>query len=198
MIALALVVACGLFQEPSWRDAAPHAARLIAVAADVDLEVLDFGGEGRPIVLLAGLGNTAHVYDDFAPKLTSLGHVYGITRRGYGASSQPESGYDVAQLGRDLLAALKVLDVRSPVLVGHSYAGQELSYLAAEHRELVAGLVYLDAAYRYAFMCPESSKRTFHRCRRHRRRPVCQSRRSCCRKRSAGSPEDRPARARRS
>ena len=53
------------------------------------LEVLDWGGSGRGLVLLAGLGSTAHVYDDFAPKLTSEYHVYGITRRGFGASSAP-------------------------------------------------------------------------------------------------------------
>jgi non-heme chloroperoxidase len=34
---------------------------MITVGDDVQLEVLDFGGTARPIVLLAGLGNTAHV-----------------------------------------------------------------------------------------------------------------------------------------
>src|SRR5258707_4207643 len=30
--------------------------------------VLDWGGSGRPVVLLAGLGFTAHVFDGFAEK----------------------------------------------------------------------------------------------------------------------------------
>ncbi|HUB81519.1 MAG TPA: hypothetical protein VMB03_22120 [Bryobacteraceae bacterium] len=60
---------------------------------NVTLEVLDWGGSGRPLILLAGLGNTAHVFDDFAPKLTPQYHVFGITRRGFGASSSPASGY---------------------------------------------------------------------------------------------------------
>ena len=55
--------------------------------------MLDWGGSGRPHVLLAGLGNTAHVVDSFAPRLTAEYHVLGITRRGYGASSVPASGY---------------------------------------------------------------------------------------------------------
>jgi len=33
------------------------------VQPDVKLEVLDWGGTGRNLVLLAGLGNTAHVFD---------------------------------------------------------------------------------------------------------------------------------------
>ena len=68
-------------------DPSPHTVQFVTVDKDVKLEVLDWGGSGRPLVLLAGLGNTAHVFDDFAPKLTSQYHVYGITRRGFGASS---------------------------------------------------------------------------------------------------------------
>ena len=90
-----------LLQAAEWVDRAPHLVRLVAVEDGVQLEVLDFGGSGRPVVLLAGLGNTAHIFDAFAPKLNGA-HVYGITRRGYGASSRPESGYDVARLGEDV------------------------------------------------------------------------------------------------
>jgi len=38
------------------------------VDEDVKLEVLDWGSSGRCLVFLAGLGNTAHDFDDFAPK----------------------------------------------------------------------------------------------------------------------------------
>ena len=44
---------------------------MVTVERDVSLEVVDWGGQGRPIVLLAGLGNTAHVFDEFAPRLTA-------------------------------------------------------------------------------------------------------------------------------
>jgi hypothetical protein len=48
--------------------------RFVPVAKDVTLEVLDWGGRGRPLILLAGLGNTAHVFDDIAPTLTKDFH----------------------------------------------------------------------------------------------------------------------------
>src|ERR1700719_1204926 len=67
-----------------WRDPSRHRVRFVRVEPDVRLEVLDWGGAGRPLVLLAGSGNTAHVFDDFAPRLTGFCHAYGITRRGYG------------------------------------------------------------------------------------------------------------------
>jgi pimeloyl-ACP methyl ester carboxylesterase len=133
----------------------------VSVAGGVRLEVLDFGGEGRPLVLLAGLGNTAHVFDDFAPKLIRLGHVYAITRRGYGLSSRPESGYDVSRLGEDVLGVMDSLRVEKAILIGHSLAGQEMSYLATQHRDRIAGLIYLEAAYRYAYDVPGEFERDF-------------------------------------
>jgi non-heme chloroperoxidase len=138
-------------QSLPWRDPSPHTIQLVTAEENVNLEVLDWGGSGRAVVLLTGLGNTAHIFDDFAPKLTSEYHVYGITRRGYGASSVPASGYSADRLGDDVLAVLNALKLERPVLVGHSIAGEELSSIGTRHPEMVAGLIYLDAAYPYAY-----------------------------------------------
>jgi non-heme chloroperoxidase len=78
-------------------------------------------------VLLAGGGDTAHVFDDFAPKLTSAAHVYAVTRRGFGESGFSTTQSAVDQLGIDLLAALDALKLKRPVLVGHLIAGEEMS-----------------------------------------------------------------------
>jgi non-heme chloroperoxidase len=149
---LAFLVA-PLYSQSSaaWKDPSPHITRFVSVDKDVRLEVLDWGGSVRPIVLLAGGGNTAHIFDDFAPKLTAHYHVYGITRRGFGASgySATENGAD--RLGDDVLAVIDSLTLNRPILVGHSIAGEELSSVASRHPDRVAGLVYLDAAYSYAF-----------------------------------------------
>lgn len=129
-------------------------SQLIAVEKDVKLEVLDWGGTGRPVVLLAGLGDTAHVYDEFAPKLVPAYHVYGITRRGYGSSSKPQpsaENYSADRLAEDVLEACRVLRIGRPVLIGHSLAGEELSSIGSRHPEKVAGLIYLEAGYAYAY-----------------------------------------------
>jgi pimeloyl-ACP methyl ester carboxylesterase len=134
-----------------WRDPSPHTVRFVTVDDGVRLEVLDWGGSGRPVVLLAGGGNTAHVFDDFAPKLATHYRVYGITRRGCGASGFAESPNPVDRLRDDLLSALDVLGLDSPVLAGHSIAGAEMSAIAHSQPLRIGGLVYLDAAYPYAF-----------------------------------------------
>ena len=138
-------------QSVPWHDPSPHTVQFVTVDKDVKLEVLDWGGTGRALVFLAGLGNTAHVFDDFAPKLTPQYHVYGITRRGFGASSIPATGYSADRLADDVLAVLDALKLDRPVLVGHSIAGEELSSIATRKPERVAGLIYLEAGYAHAF-----------------------------------------------
>jgi pimeloyl-ACP methyl ester carboxylesterase len=135
-----------------WRDRAPHRAGFVTVAPGVRLHVLDYGGRGTPLVFLAGLGNTAHTWDDFAPRFTDRFHVVAITRRGFGESSHPAGGYTVPALAEDVRAALDSLHFDRVVLVGHSFGGLEMTELATRHPERVARLVYLDAAYDYAGM----------------------------------------------
>jgi non-heme chloroperoxidase len=134
----------------AWLSTPTH-VHYIEVEEGVKLEVVDWGGAGRPVVLLAGLGADAHAYARFAARLTPSYHVYAITRRGFGASSVPLTGYSADRLGDDVLAVLAALDLNRPVLVGHSIAGQELSSVGSRHSDKVAGLVYLDAAWSFAY-----------------------------------------------
>ena len=50
-----------------------------------------------------------------------------------------------------MLAVLDALKLSHPVLVGHSAGGEELSSVGSRHPERIAGLIYLDAAYQYAY-----------------------------------------------
>jgi pimeloyl-ACP methyl ester carboxylesterase len=142
-------------KETAWQiDPTAHSAQFIATETNVRLEVLDWGGTGRPVVLIAGSGNTAHIFDRFATRLAGTYHVYGITRRGFGASSAPRptpANYAADRLGDDVLAVIDALKLRKPVLVGHSLGGEELSSVGSRHPEKIAGLVYLDAGYHWAF-----------------------------------------------
>jgi non-heme chloroperoxidase len=123
----------------------------------VELEVLDWGGTGRAVVLIEGLGSTAHTFESFAADLNKSFHVYGVTRRGYGASSAPiptSNNYSAERLGDDVIAVLDSLRLKSPILIGHSFGGEELSSIGSRRPERIAGLVYLDAGYRYALSGP--------------------------------------------
>jgi non-heme chloroperoxidase len=135
------------FQQALWRDSAKHEVTSITVEKGVQLEVLDFGGQGPPMLLLAGLGATAHSYDELAPMLAQKHRVFAITRRGTGYSSKPDYGFDTPHLALDVLRVMDALKLTRVLLVGHSIAGEELTWLGGHHPERFSGLVYLDAAY---------------------------------------------------
>lgn len=134
-------------QQTEWIDPSSHAVKFVPVDEDVQLEVLDWGGSGPAIVLLAGLGDTGHVFDDFAPMLTSRYRVVGVTRRGHGRSSAPAGGYGFGRLAEDVVRVIDSVGLNKPVVIGHSFAGEELHALGARHSAKIAGLVYIDAAF---------------------------------------------------
>src|SRR5215467_11164769 len=152
-----VLIACAGFAQngSSPRGETAPRAQFVQIQPDVKLEVLDWGGTGRNIVLLAGLGCTAHVFDSLGPNLAEHYHVIGITRRGFGQSSAPKTGYDPRRLGDDVVAVLDALHITDPVLVGHSIAGEELSAISTYHPGRAAALIYLDAGAPFALYNPK-------------------------------------------
>lgn len=112
-----------------WRDPSPHQVRFVTVEPEVRLEVLDWGGVGRPIVFV-GCYHSAHVFDDIAPRLA--GQFYAVTRRGVGASDRPPSGYDPQRRADDILDVITALGIEKPILVGHSCGGAILHTLGVQ------------------------------------------------------------------
>ncbi len=141
--ALTLAVA----QESTAQSAAAPTVHMVTVAPSVALEVLDSGGSGPPLLLLSQLGHTAHVYDGWTTRLLrDRFRVIAVTRRGYGASSHPASGYDSATLVRDLVAVLDSLRLDRVTVVGHEVGVTEAVLLAARHPQRVERLVFLGPA----------------------------------------------------
>ena len=134
-------------QQNDWRDPSPHKTTLVTVDDDVRLEVLDWGGSGPALLLLAGLSDTAHVFDDVAPKLAMRYRVVGVTRRGHPGSSAPATGYGFVRLAEDVVRVMDAVGLKNPVVVGHSFAGEEMHVLGARYSTRIAGLVYVDAAF---------------------------------------------------
>jgi non-heme chloroperoxidase len=132
----------------TWVDKSPHTEKFVKVNG-VSLEFLDWGGQGEALVFLAGLGNTAHIFDNLAPQFTNHFHVLGLTRRGYGRSDKPQTGYDINTLVDDIHQFLDAMGIKRVILVGHSFAGAELTRFAGLYPDRVGKLVYLDCAYSF-------------------------------------------------
>src|SRR3954468_22604199 len=116
--------------DDGWTDKTTHKSGFVTVQRGVRIHYLDFGGTGPTILLVPGIGNTAHAYDDFANGLTDRFHVYAMTRRGFGESSHPARGYSIPRLTQDIKALIDSLHLGQVDLIGHSFAGQELTHFA--------------------------------------------------------------------
>jgi len=135
-------------------DKSPHKTGFVRVN-NVKLHYLDWGGKGETLLFLHGMGDTAHRYDDFAPRFTNQFRVLGLTRRGHGESEIPEIGYDTVTLVEDIRQFLDALRIERVVLAGHSFAGDELTRFAAVHPGRVIKVVYFDSAFDHSRV-PES------------------------------------------
>lgn len=138
-------------------DMAPHKVSFITTTDGVRLEVLDYGGQGKPIVLISGYGETGHVFDTFAVRLAARHRVIALTRRAHGASSQPPldpANYSLDRLVKDVVEVMDQMKIDRAALAGWSFGGAELSGVATHFPERVSALVYLDAAYAYAYYAP--------------------------------------------
>jgi non-heme chloroperoxidase len=141
-----LSAAIALAQSASAQTTCPApAGRLVTVASGVRIEVVEWSRRGVPLLFLSGLSRSAHAFDQFAPRFADRYRVVGITRRGWGRSSQPAGGYDSATLVADIVAVMDSLGVPSAHVVGWSYGGNEAVWLAVRHPERVRSVTLLDA-----------------------------------------------------
>ena len=64
--------------------------------------------------------------------------------RGCGQSDKPESGYDITTLADDVAGLCRELDLKRPVVVGHSLGGMIGIELAARHPSIPGPIVSVD------------------------------------------------------
>ena len=111
----------------------------------VRLHYLDWGGSGPTLIFLAGMGSSAYIFSEFAPRFADKFRVLALTRRGHGDSDYPDTGYDADTLVEDIRQFMAAVGVEHATFAGHSLAGVELTHIAATHPERVEKLIYLDA-----------------------------------------------------
>ncbi|MGQ0837127.1 alpha/beta fold hydrolase [Actinokineospora sp.] len=106
-------------------------------------DVVEFGGEGPTILLLHALMGRASTWWSVARWLTTYGRVVGLDARSHGRSPHRGGQWRTPDFVAD--AAELVAGLGSPaVVIGHSMGGLHAIGLAAEHPELVRGLVVED------------------------------------------------------
>src|SRR5438876_782545 len=117
-------------------------------SGNIDLHYEDHGS-GKPVVLIHGYPLSGASWERQLPPLIDAGYrVITYSRRGFGQSSKPTTGYNYDTFSEDLHQLLNKLDfkkdlarVQSPTLVIHGDADRIVPYASSGQRtaKLVAG-----------------------------------------------------------
>ena len=110
-------------------------------------------GSGSPVVLIHGWPLSGRSWEAQVPALVAAGHrVVTYDRRGFGASSQPWTGYDYDTFASDLDGLLTHLDLTDAALVGFSMGGGEVArYIASYGTGRVGKAVFAGAVPPYLY-----------------------------------------------
>ncbi len=80
-------------------------------------------GEGKPVVLVHGNGESHDLFDTQIEQLVSAGYkVYAPDSRGHGAN-EPLTEYHYADMAEDMYCFIKTLKLNKPAFYGHSDGG---------------------------------------------------------------------------
>lgn len=113
------------------------------ITDDIELQYYETGS-GPPIVFAHGLFDDGRRWVPLGSDLAADYRVIAYDARGHGRSAAPETGYGIDDRVADLVGVVTGLDLRNPILVGHSMGGATAAWAAAAHPELPAGLVLAD------------------------------------------------------
>ncbi|MBK8901577.1 MAG: alpha/beta hydrolase [Anaerolineaceae bacterium] len=98
-------------------------------------------GPGPSLVILHGLTGSHDEFLHLAPILARQAHLYLLDMRGHGRSGWTQSGYTVADYGRDVVEFLQQVVGETAVLLGHSLGAMVAAWVAANRPDLVHGLI---------------------------------------------------------
>lgn len=109
------------------------------------IHYVDWGGNGKPLVMVHGLDRVARTFDHLAVRLSPAYRVIAIDMRGHGDSGwDPQGRYLVEDHVGDLEGVVQQLGLRDLVLWGNSTGGRVVQVFAGKHPELVSHVISED------------------------------------------------------
>lgn len=116
--------------------------------ADVNglrIHYVDWGGSGKPFVMVHGLDRVARTFDPVAGRFSPAYRVIAIDMRGHGDSGwDPQGRYLVEDHVGDLEGVVQQLGLRDLTLWGNSTGGRVVQVFAGKHPDLVSRVISED------------------------------------------------------
>jgi len=98
-------------------------------------------GEGPPLLLIHGIGDSSRAWDTVIPALAREHTVIAPDLLGHGLSDKPRADYSVAAYANGMRDLLAVLDIDRVTLVGHSLGGGVAMQFAYQFPERTERLI---------------------------------------------------------
>lgn len=115
-----------------------------AATAAGAFRVLDWEGDGPPVLFLHGLTGVAEVWGPTVEALGEGSRYLAMDQRGHGHSPKPPSGYAIADYIQDVRAVVQEMGIAPLHLVGHSMGARVAMVFAARHPELLRSVAIVD------------------------------------------------------
>ncbi|MEW6235117.1 MAG: alpha/beta hydrolase [Candidatus Omnitrophota bacterium] len=113
------------------------------------------GGENKPAMILA------HGATDYGLNWASLAEnfqndydIIMYDARGHGYSDKPEGPYDLATHVEDIKGLVEALDLKKPILMGHSMGGSTVALTAATYPDLPRAVIMEDPGDMILYLSP--------------------------------------------
>ncbi|MEO1483790.1 MAG: alpha/beta hydrolase [Myxococcota bacterium] len=126
----------------------PKAAQKFALGSIPEVHVVELNrGAADTLVFVHGLGSNLKFWRYQLSEFAKTHHVVALDMLGYGKSSKPARfPYTMPAMSHVVREVLENLDVKRPVIVGHSMGGQTTLSLLIEDTEFARGAVLVSPA----------------------------------------------------
>lgn len=118
-------------------------------------------GEGKPLVLISGLGYSSWQWHKLVPFLAEHFQVITFDNRGVGQSDKPAGPYTAQMLAADTVGLLEALNIVTATIMGHSMGGFIAQAIALDFPKRVDRLILCSTNFggpRHVPVTPEAMK----------------------------------------
>jgi pimeloyl-ACP methyl ester carboxylesterase len=118
-------------------------------------------GEGKPLVLISGLGYPMWQWHKMVPFLADHFKVITFDNRGVGQTDKPAGAYTAQMLAADTVGLLDALNIEKAIIMGHSMGGFIAQAIALDFPQRVDKLILCSTNFggpRHVPVTPEAMK----------------------------------------
>ena len=102
------------------------------------------GGKGHAVILIHGFPQDWFEYHAIMPRLAKQFTVIAVDLRGVGGSTAAESGYDAANMAKDIRELAETLKLEHVYIVGHDIGGHVAYAFVRRYPDAIRGAMILD------------------------------------------------------